>query len=158
MPSCGVIGVPPLTGEGIGDLRIGATVSSVKRKCRVLRDTVVLASEGMKERVLYVDLRRDTVRAYVNDDKIWRVHLNGSLFRTADSLGVGTTVGTVRDRPGLEAITGEGFTFFTIPEHCGISFRLGGIAPGTKLSRIPNSTRVVEVLMFGCKVGGKVPS
>jgi hypothetical protein len=64
----------------------------------------------------------------------------------------------MRRRPGVEAITGEGSTFLTIPEHCGTSFRLGGVKPGTKLARIADTARVVEVLLFGCRVSRKLPT
>jgi hypothetical protein len=149
--TCRVETRTPLTAAGIGDLRVGARVEDVARACRVLRDTTAPGIEGQEERRIVVDLGRDTVAAVVNAGRIWRVHVGGPAFRTSDSLGVGTRVRELRSR-GPKLLTGEGRVFLTLPSHCGLSFRLRGVAPGraSSLRQFPDSVVVDEVLAFGC--------
>jgi hypothetical protein len=143
--------VTALTGDGIGDLRIGASVDQVARNCRVLRDTTGLGIEGEPERTILVDLGRDSVTAVVSADKIWRVHVRTPAFRTADSLGVGTEVTALRNRRP-QILMGEGRVFLRLPTHCGLSFRLGGVVAGRTFSLVllPESVVVDEVLAIGC--------
>jgi len=149
--TCGVNAVTALTGDGVGDLRIGASVDQVARNCRVLRDTTGLGIEGEPERTILVDLGRDSVTAVVSADKIWRVHVRTPAFRTADSLGVGTEITALRNRRP-QILMGEGRVFVRLPTHCGLSFRLGGVVAGRtfSLALIPESVVVDEVLAIGC--------
>jgi hypothetical protein len=149
--ACGVNARTALTGDGIGSLRVGAPVEDVARGCRILRDTTVLGTEGQHERRIVVDLGRDSVAAVVTAGKIWRVHVQGPAFRTADSLGIGTPVGAFRQR-GPQILMGEGNVFLRLPSHCGLSFRLRDVAPGqaSSLEQLPDSVAVDEVLAIGC--------
>ena len=152
--TCGVEPGDALTGDGIGDLRVGAPVEEVSRSCRVLSDAIVPGVEGISERLLLVDLGRDTVRAVVTEGRIGRVHVRGRAYRAADSLGVGTPASALR-RPGARVLTGEGTVFVALPGHCGLSFRIRGVPPGRASSpeQIPDTALVDEVLAFGCRVG-----
>jgi hypothetical protein len=145
-----------LTGDGIGDLRIGAPVEAVARTCRILSDTTATGVEGLEERTIVVDFGRDSVTAVVNKGRIWRVHVRSPSFRTTDSLGVGTPASALR-RPGARVLTGEGKLFVTLPSHCGLSFRLRGVEFGrvTSVSQIPARAVVDEVLAIGCSPGGR---
>lgn len=154
-PTCNVEAGTVLTGDGLGALRVGASVEDVVRTCRVVRDTTVPGAEGTAEREISVALGGDTVRAVVSGERVWRLHVRSPNFRTADSLGVGTAVSALR-RPGARLLTGEGGVYATLPRHCGLSFRLDGVAPGRarSLAQIDGSTRVAEVLAFGCDRSG----
>lgn len=155
--TCGVDARTALTGDGIGRLRVGAPVEDVARTCRILRDTTMLGTEGQPERTILVDLGRDSVAAVVSAGRVWRVHVQGPAFRTADSLGIGTPVGAFRHR-GPEILIGEGNVFLRLPSHCGLSFRLRDVAPGraSSLQQLPDSAVVDEVLAIGCDSGGRV--
>jgi hypothetical protein len=148
-----------LTGDGIGALRVGTPVDDVARRCRVVRDTTVAGAEGHAEREILVGLGRDTVRAVVTDGRVWRLHVRSPAFRTADSVGVGTQASTLRGA-GARVLTGEGSVYVTLPSHCGLSFRLEGVAPGRVRSpaQIPESTRIGEVLAIGCAPSGSSPA
>jgi hypothetical protein len=148
-----------LTGDGLGALRVGASVEDVARQCRVARDTMVPGAEGTTEREVSVDLGRDTVRAVITGGRVWRLHIRGPAFRTADSIGVGTPATALR-RPGARVLAGEGSVYVTLPSHCGLSFRLEGVAPGQVRSpaQIPEATRIGEVLAFGCEGAGSSPT
>ena len=149
--TCGVGADTRLTGDGIGDLRVGTPVEQVTRGCRVVRDTVVRGAEGTQERRLLVDLGGDIVFAVVDSSRVWRIHVNTPAFRTSDSLGVGTPASELR-RPGARLLAGEGAMYVTLPSHCGLSFRLRGVEFGrpSSMSDVPSSATVNEVLAIGC--------
>lgn len=152
-PACEVDRGTILTRDGIGALRVGASVTDVRARCNVVRDATRRGVEGMPERRIAVDLGRDTVDAVVVDDRVWRIHVDGPAFRTADGLGVGTTVAELRKDRVARVLAGEGSMFVTLADQCGLSFKLGGVAfgPARPASELPADARVVEVLAFGCE-------
>lgn len=152
--ACGAAERAVLTGEGIGALRIGASVASVRATCRILSDTIVPGPEGMPQRTVLVALRDARVAAVVTNDRIWRLHLRSPDIRTADSLGVASTLGALRSLPEGALYEGEGNVFFVPREPCGLSFRLArtGSTPAPLLAALPDSLSVVEVLVVGCQV------
>jgi hypothetical protein len=147
-----------ITDEGIGELRIGATVESVRQKCTVVSDKTAPGAEGMPARKLAVALARDTVEAEIVDGRVWRIAVHSPRLRTADSLGVGTTLARLLQLRNPRGMTGEGKFFVASPQRCGMSFRLANAGPGAQrgdldsagLSRLPKSAVVSEVLVFGC--------
>ncbi len=147
-----------LRGEGIGALRIGAPLDSVKSDCRVLRDTTLTAAEGMPAQKLTVEIAGETVEAEVVEGKVWRISVRSPRFQTADSLGVGTPLSRLLKLSGARGMMGEGALYFTSSAHCGLSFRLSENRPldptgdwnAPALARLPASTNVTEVLVFGC--------
>ena len=148
-----------LSGAGVGELRIGASVASVKTTCRVGRDTTVTGVEGMLARVIPVDVGGEHVEAEIVDDKVWRLAVRSPRYRTADSLGVGTPLTRLLQLREPRGNMGEGALYFTSPAHCGLSFKLSENRPlppsgqdwnAAALRRLPASTRVTEVLVVGC--------
>lgn len=159
-PRQSACGEEVITEEGIGQLRIGATVESVRQKCNVVRDTTAPGAEGMPSRKLRVALSRDTLEAEIVDGRVWRIAVHSPRLRTADSLGVGTTLARLLQLRNPRGMTGEGKFFVASPEHCGMSFRLANAGPGAQrgdldsagLARLPKSAVVSEVLVFGCRL------
>jgi hypothetical protein len=141
-----------LSGDGVGRLRVGAALADVRANCTVLTDATAPGAEGMRERRIGVDLQRDTVEAIVVNDSVWRIHVDGSAFRTAEGLGVGSTVAELRQGRAARVLAGEGSMFITLADHCGLSFRLSGVpfGPARPVAELPADGRVVEVLAFGC--------
>lgn len=147
-----------VTDEGIGQLRIGTTVDSVRQKCNVVRDTTVMGAEGMPARKLTVALSRDTVEAEIVNGQVWRIAVFSPRLRTAESLGVGTSIGRLLQLKNPHGMMGEGELFVASPEHCGMSFQLANAGPGARrgdldragLASLPVTTVVSEVLIFGC--------
>lgn len=145
--------------EGIGELRIGATVEAVRQKCNVVRDTTAPGIEGMPARKLAVALSRDTVEAEIVDGRVWRIAVHSPRLRTADALGVGTSIGRLRELKEPRGMMGEGQFFVASPQHCGMSFRVANAGPRARgdmnragLFRLPETAAVAEVLIFGCKL------
>jgi hypothetical protein len=155
-----VCGDEIIRGEGIGELRIGITVDAVRQRCTVVRDTTVIDIEGMPARKLAVMFAQDTVEAEIVNGRVWRLAVHSPRLRTADSLGVGTPLARLVNLKRPRGMTGEGKFFVASPDHCGMSFRLaitGGGGSGdldsAGLARLPKSTPVSEVLVFGCRPG-----
>lgn len=152
-------GIEALSGEGIGELRLGMTVESVGKKCNVVRDTTAMGAEGMPARKLIVALSKDTVEAEIVDGRVWRIAVTSPRLKTADGLGAGTSIARLRQLKSPRLMTGEGALFVATPEHCGMSFRLSNTGPDALrgnldragLSRLPASAVVSEVFIFGCK-------
>jgi len=142
-----------LTGNGIGDLRVGATAGQVHKQCDVIRDTTLqFGAEGMPERRIAVRLGRDTVEGTVVNDKVWRLEVLSLRFRTEDSLGVGSTAGRIRQQAVKYLGYGEGGPFISLPKHCGLSFELAGVKGFARSwSQVPNTATVRRVLVLGCK-------
>ena len=147
-----------VTDEGVGQLRIGATVESIRQKCTVVRDTTAIGAEGMPARKVAVAFSRDTLEAEVVNGRVWRIAVLSPRLRTADSLGEGTTIARLLQLKTPRGMTGEGNFFVASPEHCGMSFRLSITGAGARhgdldsagLARLPKSVVVPEVLIFGC--------
>jgi hypothetical protein len=146
--------------EGIGSLQIGATVESVRQRCKVIRDTTVIAAEGMPARKLSVALSRDTVEAEIVNGRVWRIAIHSPRLRTADALGVGTLISRLRLLREPRGMTGEGKFFVASRDHCGMSFRISNAGPRAQrgdldregLFSLPATAVVSEVLIFGCRL------
>ena len=153
VPNCGLGREPLLTGNGIGDLRIGATTEQVHKQCDVIRDTTLqFGAEGMPERRIAVRLGRDTVEGTVVNDKVWRLEVLSLRFRTEDSLGVGSTAGKIRQQAVQYLGYGEGGPFVSLPKHCGLSFELAGVKGFARSwNQVPNTATVRKVLVLGCR-------
>jgi hypothetical protein len=148
-----------LTGRGIGPLQVGTPFDSVRQACPVARDSVQLDDEGNPVRVATVVVGRDTVDAVIEEGRVWRIEVGGRGLRAADSLGVGSPVGDLLRRPGVQGFEGEGLLFVTTTAHCGLSFRLAYEIPAGEhretwtsadLRRLPTGTSVDRVLIVGC--------
>jgi hypothetical protein len=104
----------------------------------------------MPERRVTIELGADSVDATIVNDRVWRIEVRTPRFRTADSLGVGSTVREIRTGPASLA-TGDRGVFALRRDHCGLSLQLAGIPPSRgEWALIPETTRVALVLVFGC--------
>lgn len=161
VPAAKACGMTTMTGRGIGDLRIGRALDSVRTLCAVGRDTTRLASEGQLARIVTIAIDGEVVEAEIVDEKIWRIEVRSSRFRTADSLGVGTPLSRLLVHRRARGITGEGQLFVVSADHCGLSFRLSDNGSNARsqdwdraaLSRLPAATVVDKVLIVGCDQG-----
>jgi hypothetical protein len=152
-----------ITGDSVGSVRVGESVDSLKSRCTILRDTTQQGLEGMMERRILVDFQPDTLEAEIVDGKVWRLDVKSPAFRTADSLGVGTPLSGLLHLAGARGLVGEGVLAVVSPERCGLSFMLSGGIPARRvrswdrnaLSTLPASTKVREILVFGCRAANR---
>lgn len=151
-------GRPVVDGDGVGAVRIGMEVDTVKAHCPIVRDTVELRSEGQPERILVVAFGRDTAIVEIDSAKVWRIEIISPGLRTADWLGVGTPLSTLLSLAGgVHGLTGEGNLFLVSQARCGLSFELSephapsGNWPAERLRTLPKSTVVKRVLVIGCR-------
>lgn len=147
-----------ITADGVGPIRIGANVDSVKKICRVKRDTTQLGGEGMMERRVSISIPPGELDAEIVDGRVWRLDIRSPGFRTTDSLGVGSSLAELLRHKDPRPAAGEGIVVVMLGDHCGMSFVLaGGFKSGVfrkwtgdELAKLPASTKVERVLVFGC--------
>ena len=158
--------VPAVTSGGIGIARIGASLSEVGQSCRI-RDTTFTLGEGIQERGAVIEFAGHRVLALTSGDRtISRLIVADSAFRTERSLGVGSTVGQLREAYGrLCGAVGEGTVAVWLAGLPNVSFgldtRLSELpASGSRISDdpsvIPDSARVTSlwVISEGAACGG----
>jgi hypothetical protein len=146
---CGVGQSSVLNENGLGAFRIGVSVADLGINCDIVQDTTGAGTEGMPERRITVALASDSIAATVVEDRVWRIEIDSPNYRTPDRLGVGITGRELRRRQGTLA-TGEGRVFALLPDHCGLSFRLQGVAQNQGWNSLPDTARVDRVLVIGC--------
>jgi hypothetical protein len=123
VPDCGVTGTATIENDGIGQLKVGRKVDDVRSLCEVTSDAQELGTEGMKERVLTVNVGGTTVKALIDKDRVMRIAVSSPALRTRDSLGVDTPLHTLADKRGARFVPGEDGVYGFVADHCGLSFR-----------------------------------
>lgn len=157
--SCGLSGPAILTDDGIGSLREGRTVESVNQSCSVVSDTLQLGTEGMKERVLAVDIAGEVVRATVVNGRISRIAVSSPAIRTLDSVGVDTPLRKIAAMRGAQFFPGEDGVYAFVSDHCAMSFRFslplrpptGGQWTSAAISEAHGDAVVDRVLVTRCR-------
>ncbi|HEX5971408.1 MAG TPA: hypothetical protein VFY85_05745 [Gemmatimonadaceae bacterium] len=154
----GSCGRPIVDGDGVGSIRIGMSVDTLKSRCVVARDTVERRTEGQLERILVVPFEQDTAVVEVNEGKVWRIEITEPGLRTSNWLGVGTPLSALLDlNGGVQGLVGEGNLFLVSQALCGLSFELSeprspsGSWDMARLRTLPKSTVVKRVLVIGCR-------
>jgi hypothetical protein len=143
--------------DGVGRLRIGEEIDSVRARCSVVRDTTALDAEGMPSRKITVSFGKDSLVAEIVNERVWRIEVRSGEFATRDSLHVGTPIARMLRLRNPRGLTGEGQLFLVTADHCGLSFRLSNPDGSAVrdwarpvLSKLPPSTMVSEILVIGC--------
>ena len=154
-----------ISADGVGPIRIGADVDSVKSFCDVVRDTTQRGGEGMMERRITISIPPGKLDAEIVDGRVWRLDIRSPSFRTADSLGVGSTLSELLRHQDPKPAAGEGIVVVMLRDHCGMSFVLaGGFRSGVfrkwiaaELAKLPSSTKVERVFVVGCPKNAAKP-
>lgn len=158
--TCGVATPTLVTGSGIGALRIGARTRDIRRLCDVASDSTAKDARAVPQRVMRVRIGGGIVVADIVRDSVWRLTITDSTLRTSDGLGVGTTLASLVEMPGVSGINGDGAVFVVLKPRCGLSFGLDHRADNlfyrgltidrsVLLSAEP-STQVDRIVVFGC--------
>lgn len=156
--TCGVESAR-LAGDRAGALRLGMPADSVKGLCVVVRDTTEMP-EGQETRVIVVSAGGDTLRASIEDGRIYSIVVESPRFRIADSLHVGMPLRRLIGIPKITGGRGEYglYVWSDEPATCGVSFlvRFAGRDPMLRivsresLEPYANTARISQALVRGC--------
>lgn len=114
-----------VTRHGVGPVRVGMTADALRDACPEARDTAWPGQEGMEERGLAVAPGGSPAVALLAGDTVARILVAQPGLKTAAGMGVGATVGDLRERYGrMCAGLGEGRVAVWFPNAPGISFGL----------------------------------
>ena len=151
-----VTGTPTLTAGGIGAVRLGAPLSAAEGRCE-MRDTTFTLGEGIDENGRVVDLGgRGSVLVLTNaQGNVTRIIVEDSTVRTERGLGVGSTVGELRQAHGmLCAAVGEGIVVVSSGNLGAISFAtdadLSLVRRGASIDAdaIPDEARITRMWAY----------
>jgi len=155
-----------ITSDSIGPAILGIAPSGLSPRLKVVRDTQEIVFEDMGDSVLVLSISGDTIRAGVDSGRVFRLTVRSPKFRTSDSISVGTTITRFLSETGAYVIAGEGQATLWSPSHCGMGFRLydaagkdppDGLGDSrdslgvAQLRRLPRTTKVGQIDVFGCK-------
>lgn len=149
----------PITGNGIGTVRLGMKADSLRAACAGTVERREPADEGTTALVLDVPLDGEHAVAEIDVGQVWRIQVRTPGLRTADGIGVGSTLRQLLTDARAVGMSGEGRLFVMGPARCGLSFQLapeaaralpqGGDAGA--LRRLPPNTPVTRILVVGCR-------
>lgn len=151
-----------LTGEGVGAVRVGATVAAVRRACHIPRRKLKKGEVPPPEDALAFKVGSGRVQIEAMNGRVWRVMVDDGDFRALDKLGVGSPLPALLASGPARAGQTEGVIYATTAAHCGMSFALSYRPQrgedrdnwsAEALSRLPPDTTVDRVLIEGCKPG-----
>jgi hypothetical protein len=115
--------VSALTSEGIGPLRIGLSPDSLKRVCHVIGERRIREYEMMQFSVL---VGADTLLVYEQRGQVFWIPVTSKVFRTTDSLGVGSPLGRLLAFDALDGGFGDGEDAYELRTprgpNCGLVF------------------------------------
>jgi len=149
-----------LTGVGVGVVRVGQSVETVRKACHVVRAKLKKGETRPPENTLDFKIGATSVQAEIAQGRVWRVIVDDGPLRTTDKLGVGGSLASLLASGPARASETEGVIYAATAAHCGMSFALSyppkrgedrdsWTAEG--LARLPADTKIVRILMAGCK-------
>ena len=148
-----------ITGDSLGRLHVGDSVTTARRACPLVRDTVMIDEESSgPTRVLSFRLGTDVVLTPLSGDRVSMIEVSSPRFRTLDSLGVGTPLGRLLRAPFVGAHFYDRRLYLHTASHCGIVFELAapsvtlpeGDLDSARLARLPSTIAVDKVRIDGC--------
>lgn len=152
-----------LTGDGVGAVRVGAPVATVRKACHAPVRKLKKGEAPPPANLLQLKVGPAQVQAEIAGGRVWRVTVDEGPLRTLDKLGVGSPLSAVLASGAARASETEGVIYASTAADCGVSFALSyRPRPGEDrdswtaegLSRLPPDTKVERVLLSGCKAGG----
>ena len=150
-----VTGTAAVTAGGVGPVRIGESLEQAEARCTV-RDTSFTLGEGATENGQVVELDGSSVVVLTNAaGNVTRIIVEDPSVRTERGLGVGSTVGELREAHGqLCAALGEGIVVVSSGSLGPISFAtdadFGTVARGASIDvdAIPAETRITSLWVY----------
>lgn len=155
MLSCGISRESRVAEDGLGLLRIGALMESVRDGCTVISEEPGVAEQPS---VMRVNLGEDTAKVEFVNGLLRRITLYHQAYRTADSLGVGTHASRLQGLSDAVGLTENNRLYALSPSICGLRFMFSDPAPAPPaaqkgreaLRRIAGEARARELEIVGC--------
>jgi hypothetical protein len=153
IPQCGISPESRVSEDGLGLLRIGMPLESIRGGCAVIGES---GTDSVGSAL--IDLGRDTAVVDLDKGMIRRITLSHQAYRTSDSLGVGTHISTLMRLRDATGITVNDRLYAVSPAYCGLRFLLVDPAPKSAaartgraaLRRLPGETRTRQLEIIGC--------
>jgi hypothetical protein len=151
-----------VTGDGVGALRVGASVAAVRKVCRIPRVKLKRGEAPPPANLLEFKIGSTPVMAEIQDGRVWRIVIDGPQLKTADKLGVSSPLTALLAAGPAQASQGEGVIYATTAHHCGLSFQIGyrprhgedrDAWTADALAALPKDVRINRVLISGCHAG-----
>jgi hypothetical protein len=149
-----------VTGDGVGALRVGASVAQVRKVCRIPRVRLKKGQPPPPDNVLDFKIGPTPVQAEIEGGRVWRVIIDGSQLKTADKLGVGSPLSALLASAPARASEGEGVIYAATARHCGLGFQLDyrprrgedrDAWTADALAALPKDVKISRVLISGCQ-------
>ena len=148
-----------LTDNGVGPVQIGDPRESVRSRCIVTSDSTAQEGEGGVKGKVMVGVNGSPLEVEIADDRVYRLVVADTLFRTMDGLGPGTSVTRLLDLPGAMVLEGVHDLSIVVNAHCGLYFRISKPATppenGARWTDVVRamapSTPVERVVVHGCR-------
>lgn len=148
-----------LTGDGVGAVRVGATVAAVRKACHIRSRKLRKGEAPPPEDSFALKVGSAVVQIEARGGRIWRVIVDDGDLRTLDQLGVGTPLSALMASAPTRAGQTEGVIYAATAAHCGMTFALtyrpqrgedrDNWSPEA-LRSLPPDTAVDRVLIAGC--------
>ena len=151
----------PITGQGIGPVRIGGRLSAIANACDT-RDTAITLGEGLAERSHAIDVgggRLVAISTGTPDTSVARIIVRDPVFRTAKGIHTGSTVAALRAAHGiLCAAADAGNVIAFAPDTPGVSFETsvtpaelhgGAAAVRHDATLIPDAVTITAIWITG---------
>lgn len=153
--ACGISPQSRVTEDGLGLLRIGASLDAIRAGCAVIAEE---SSRDSAPGWARVDIGGDTALIELFHGNIRRITLHHQAYRTWDSLGVGSHISTLMRLRDATGITERNRLYAVSPAYCGLRFMLSDPAPPppaaqsgrAALRRLSGETRTRELEIVGC--------
>jgi hypothetical protein len=148
-----------VTDNGVGAVQIGDPRESIRSRCIVLSDSTGQEGEGGTKGKVTVGVNGSPLEVEIADDRVYRLAVADTLFRTMDGLGPGMSVTRLLDLPGAIVLEGVHDLSIVVSAHCGLYFRI--TKPATLpenggrwtdvVRAMPADTPVERVVVHGCR-------
>jgi hypothetical protein len=148
-----------LTDNGVGPVQIGDPRDSIRTRCIVLSDSAAQEGEGGTRGKVIVGVNGSPLEVEIADDRVYRLTVADTLFRTMDGLGPGIAVTRLLELPGAIVLEGVHDLSIVVSTHCGLYFRIAKPATPPEnggrwtdvVRAMPADTPVERVVVHGCR-------
>lgn len=160
---CGIQSGARLENNGVGTIRIGASLGQLGQKCEIVHDTVIYPDDTHAEHVVAIKVDKDVIETIVDTGgSVVEIRVATYRWKTAEGLGVDTDLARFLEIPGLDGIPGssqELAVFLQVPQYCGLDFRLPWYGSSASppdsvtaafLRTLPPKSTVTSVIVHAC--------